>query len=405
MRTAKAAFAGASLSLVAWVCAAGCSNKTTPNPGVDGFGQGTSSSGGGTGTGSGGGATSGSSGGSSSGASASSPSADYADGGISCGAQAGCPQSEQCCYGAPVSRRGGRTRVPADSARIRGAAALTCTSAGSCRALRSLARVRHIVLWRQVCCFAYQASEAGAGAGGPGAGFGGFGAPMAFTSACADECPAQRHGPLPALRFLERLPERRVVHPRHLHDVLRRHGSASRRPHESCGPDESPELRRRRLGLTLVSDQGERHDRSRDRPDRRRRRRRATQPSREAECSGPRDVSHPDRSRKAVSVGSEPVRAVVAQRGGPRLLGGPRLQELFRRGRRRPPRPGRGQPRQPGAARRIRLARSPRARHRRRARRCLRRRAPNRSRRRHPLRGARRAALNHGDQGGASSPT
>jgi hypothetical protein len=60
-----------------------------------------------------------------------------------------------------------------------------------------------------------------------------------------------RHGPLPALCFLLRVPERPVVHPRHLHDVLCRHGRrASRRPHESPGPDESPGLRRRRRRLT-----------------------------------------------------------------------------------------------------------------------------------------------------------
>ena len=126
MRTAKAAIAGANLMLAAWLCAAGCSNKTTPNPG--GFGEDTSSSGGGAGTGSSGGATSGTSGG---GASASSPSADYADGGITCGAGAGCPQSEQCCYAAPVVSADAGAPGPGGFGGVAGAApALSCTAAG-----------------------------------------------------------------------------------------------------------------------------------------------------------------------------------------------------------------------------------------------------------------------------------
>jgi hypothetical protein len=183
MRTTKVTIAAASITLAVWVSAAGCGNKTTPNAGGDSFGADNSSSGGTGSTGSSGGATSGSSGGSSSGASSTAPSADSADGGISCGPGAGCPQSEQCCYAAPtVPAEAGPPGPGGFGAFTGGAPALSCTTAGSCSGSSlSCSSTQHCSSG-QVCCFVYQQTEAGAGPGG-------FGAPMAFTAQCADDCP------------------------------------------------------------------------------------------------------------------------------------------------------------------------------------------------------------------------
>src|SRR5579859_1202171 len=188
MRMARAAIAGASVTLAAWTLAAGCKSSTSPGVGDNGsFGNSTGSSGGG-------GATSGSSGGSTSGAAPSAPSADYTDGGISCGFNAGCAPSEQCCY-APPSAPSAEAGPPGLGGFGGFAPMPMCTSAGSCSGSSLSCSSSQHCSSGQVCCFVYQASEAGAAPGGPAGGlggFGGFGAPamMTFSAQCADTCPA-----------------------------------------------------------------------------------------------------------------------------------------------------------------------------------------------------------------------
>ena len=137
MRTARAAIAGASVTLAAWVFAAGCSSKTTPGTELGDVGNNASS-------GSGGGATSGSSGGSTAGGSPSAPSADYSDGGISCGPQGACAPSEQCCYAAPAApaapqaREGGLPGLGGGFGAMGGGSTTTCTPAGSCYRILAL---------------------------------------------------------------------------------------------------------------------------------------------------------------------------------------------------------------------------------------------------------------------------
>ena len=193
MRTLRASIAVArttgTVLLAAWSVVAGCKGNATSSSGNtfgDDGDQGTGSSSGGSGSSGGAGASSG--GGSASTQSPTMPSADYADGGISCGPQAGCAPSEQCCYGAPATSEAGAFG-PGGFGGGFGAPSLSCTSAGSCSGSSLSCSSSQHCSGGQVCCFVYQASEAGAGAGGPGGGFAGFGAPMTFTAACADECP------------------------------------------------------------------------------------------------------------------------------------------------------------------------------------------------------------------------
>src|ERR1700722_10194283 len=96
MKITSTWIAGAMTTLGAWVCIAGCKTTTTPNAGFgDDDSVGNDASGG---SGSGSGSSGGSSGGS-----PSAPSAEYADGGIACGIQAGCAPSEACCYVTPAA--------------------------------------------------------------------------------------------------------------------------------------------------------------------------------------------------------------------------------------------------------------------------------------------------------------
>jgi hypothetical protein len=187
MRTAKAVITGASFTLVAWVCAAGCSDKTTPNGGGDTFGNDTSSSSG-AGTSGSSGAASGSSGGGSSGGSSTMPTADYADGGIACGTGTGCPQSDECCFAPQAPPMVSSEAGPPGFGGFGGAGAgPSCTAAGSCNGSSLSCSNPSQCSAGQTCCFAYQQSEAGAGPGGFG-GFGGGGG-MTFSAQCADSCP------------------------------------------------------------------------------------------------------------------------------------------------------------------------------------------------------------------------
>jgi hypothetical protein len=198
MRTLRASIAVARATLTvlaAWSVVAGCKGNTTASSGNtfgDDGDQGTGSSGG-SGSSGGTGASSGG-GGSASTQSPTMPSADYADGGISCGPQAGCAPSEQCCYAAPAAPEAGAFGPGGFGGGLGGgfgAPSLTCTSAGSCSGSSLSCSSSQHCSGGQVCCFMYQQSEAGAAPGGPGGGgFAGFGAPMTFTAACADECPA-----------------------------------------------------------------------------------------------------------------------------------------------------------------------------------------------------------------------
>ena len=187
MRTLSASIAGATLTVLA-ACSlvAGCKGSATSSSNTtfgDDDDQGVGSSGG---SGSGGGAGSSSGGGSASSEPPTMPSADYADGGIACGPQAGCATSQQCCYGgAPAVEAG--AFGPGGFGGV-GAPTMTCTSAGSCTGSSLSCSSSQHCSGGQVCCFAYQESEAGA-SGGPGGAFGGFGAPMTFGAECAGDCP------------------------------------------------------------------------------------------------------------------------------------------------------------------------------------------------------------------------
>lgn len=162
-------------------CVGGCKSDAAPNEefiGDDGEGGATGSSGG---------TAAGSSSGSTSGA-ASAPSADYADGGISCGLGLGCAPSEECCYAGAPAGDGGVPGMLGGFAAFGGGpggAATSCTPAGSCTGSSLACSSTQHCSGGQVCCFAYQQAEAGAAAGP----FAGFGAPMAFSATCADDCP------------------------------------------------------------------------------------------------------------------------------------------------------------------------------------------------------------------------
>ena len=180
MRTARAVIAGASVTLAAWVFAAGCKSNTASGPGL-----GDDSLGNNAGTSSGGGTTSGSSGGSTAGGSPSAPSADYSDGGISCGPQGACAPSEQCCYAPAPAAEAGPPGLGGFGG-FGGGPTTSCTPAGSCAGSSLSCSSPSHCAGGQVCCFAYTQSEAGAGPGG----FAGFAAPMmGFSAECADNCP------------------------------------------------------------------------------------------------------------------------------------------------------------------------------------------------------------------------
>jgi hypothetical protein len=192
MKTVGAWSAGACviLAALASLCGEGC--KSSTNSSIPVFGDDDSGSGAtGSASGSSGGTGGSSSGGAASGGSSSAPSPEFADGGISCGAQGGCAPSEECCYPTSAPMSAGEAGAPGALGGLGGfgggigAPATTCTQAGSCTGSSLGCSSTQHCSGGEVCCFVYQASEAGAAAGG----FAGFGAPMAFTAECADECP------------------------------------------------------------------------------------------------------------------------------------------------------------------------------------------------------------------------
>jgi len=194
MKTVKARVASACVALAALgvsACVAACKGSTNPG-GSEGFG-GDDAAGVATGGSSGGAAGSGSSGGSTSTAAPSAPSAEYADGGIACGAQGGCATSEECCYAASTASTASDAGPGAGGIGAFGggpvAAAPTCTSAGSCTGSSLACSSTQHCSAGQVCCFVYQTSEAGAATGGATGAFGVIAAPMTFSAQCADDCP------------------------------------------------------------------------------------------------------------------------------------------------------------------------------------------------------------------------